>query len=138
AVDVVDGAPDELPEVGSQDQRTDRRIGILDRGDLFVELRDDVRNVQAGEIVDLGNRSAQQLLYADQVRYDRVDLIGTDTADYSRRCIVEQIRCCQSHCFSPASAQTKTGPQPLHASESLMPLRGAFRTTCGSLRTQAR
>src|SRR5262249_45851091 len=54
AVDVVDGASDELSEIRSQYQGASRRIRVLDGGDLLIVFIDDDVGMQMGEIVDRG------------------------------------------------------------------------------------
>ena len=89
-MDVVDRTPDKLPEICSDCQRSRcRGVRVLDGCDLFIELIDDDLGVQIGEVVDLGNCRAQHLLHADQVRDDQVDLIRTDAANLTGRCVVE-------------------------------------------------
>ncbi|TMJ50219.1 MAG: hypothetical protein E6G85_18805 [Alphaproteobacteria bacterium] len=90
AMDIVDRAPNKLSEIGSERQRArGRRIRVLDRCDLLIELIDDDVGVQIGEVVDRGVRRAQHLLHADQVGDDQVDLIRADAADLAGRCIIE-------------------------------------------------
>ena len=88
-VDIVDRAPDKLSEICSQYRRSRWRVYVLDGCDLFIKLIDYDVGVQIGEVVDLGIRRAQHLLYADQVRGNQVDLIRADAANLAGRCVVE-------------------------------------------------
>src|SRR6185437_11277283 len=39
--------------------------------------------------------------HAEEVGDDQVDLVRADAANQAGRCIVEQVRCCQSHLIPP-------------------------------------
>src|SRR4030081_4060167 len=97
-MDIIDRTPNELSEIGSQYQCSRWRVRVLDGCDLLIELIDDHLRVQIGEVIDRGNCRLQHLLYADQVREDQVDLIRADAANLTGRCVVEQVRCCQTCC----------------------------------------
>src|SRR3981189_3101322 len=100
-MDVIDTTPNELSEIRSQYQRARWRVRGLDGCNLLIELIDDHLRVQIREVIDRGNCRRQHLLYADQVRDDQVDLIRADAANLTGRCVVEQVRCCESHYCSP-------------------------------------
>ena len=101
AMDIIDRAPDKLSEIRSQYQRAGWRVRVLDRCDLFIELIDDDVGVQIREVIDLGRCRTQHLLDADEVGDDQVDLIRADATNLTGRCVVKQIRCCQSHFYVP-------------------------------------